>query len=186
MWKKANTKRSVRYDYIVDSDVCNFCRAEFKKEHHDLYRLYMSQRHPDGGMDEPEEEKYMEFLTSEWSETRFVEFRLDGQLAAVAVVDELDSVPDVDILDAGDKDVLGYNSADDQCQSRSKRLYIITCCITYSSFFFWPSFLYRYSFLSYLCFCPSEKKTNNCSSPRFCDWIWIYINNGLRLKDICG
>jgi arginine-tRNA-protein transferase len=65
--------------------------SEFNAEHHVLYCKYIEDRHPAGGMDDPDPEKYMEFLTCEWSETRFIEFRLNGQLASVAVVDELDS-----------------------------------------------------------------------------------------------
>jgi arginine-tRNA-protein transferase len=41
-------------------------------------------------MDDPNPERYMEFLTSEWSITRFAEFRLDGKLLAVAVMDMLE------------------------------------------------------------------------------------------------
>jgi arginine-tRNA-protein transferase len=42
-------------------------------------------------MDEADPEKYMEFLTSDWSTTKFIEFRLDQKLISVAVVDELDN-----------------------------------------------------------------------------------------------
>jgi len=72
-----------------DIDV-NMLGAEYRQDQHDLYNKYIQARHPEGGMNDPDPEKYMEFLTSEWSVTRFLEFRLDGQLLAVAVVDQLE------------------------------------------------------------------------------------------------
>lgn len=68
----------------------NIRRAEFDQEHFDLYERYIAARHSGGGMDNPTPESYMQFLTSEWSETYFFEFRLDEQLAAIAVVDKLE------------------------------------------------------------------------------------------------
>ncbi|MDH3412380.1 MAG: GNAT family N-acetyltransferase, partial [Gammaproteobacteria bacterium] len=47
-------------------------------------------RHPGGSMDNPSEEQYREFLSCSWGNTVFFEFRLEGQLAAVAVSDVLD------------------------------------------------------------------------------------------------
>jgi len=64
--------------------------AEYREEQHALYNKYIQARHPDGGMNDPDPEKYMEFLTSEWSVTRFLEFRLDSKLLAVAVLDQLE------------------------------------------------------------------------------------------------
>lgn len=63
--------------------------AEFNEEHFQLYRHYLSLRHPDGGMDNPTEDNYQEFLWSSWSDTILYEFRLGHKLAAVAVVDQL-------------------------------------------------------------------------------------------------
>jgi len=64
--------------------------AEFHQEHHQLYNKYIQSRHPDGGMNDPDPDKYIEFLTSEWSITRFIEFRLKDTLVAVAVLDQLE------------------------------------------------------------------------------------------------
>ena len=42
-------------------------------------------------MDDPDPEDFLEFLSSDWSETRFLEIRApDGSLMAVAVTDILD------------------------------------------------------------------------------------------------
>jgi arginine-tRNA-protein transferase len=62
----------------------------FREEHFHLYRRYIRSRHPGGGMDDPDPERYVSFLTSPWSDTRFHEFRLGTRLMAVAVVDYME------------------------------------------------------------------------------------------------
>ena len=64
--------------------------TEADPEHFALYQRYLIQRHPGGGMDQHTAADYNAFLTSRWSNTLSVEFRLAGQLLGVAVVDELD------------------------------------------------------------------------------------------------
>ncbi len=59
-------------------------------EHYNLYSRYIESRHQDGDMYPPAEEQYKAFLTSEWGSTRYLEFRLDGELIGVAVCDHLD------------------------------------------------------------------------------------------------
>jgi leucyl-tRNA---protein transferase len=54
-----------------------------------LYQKYIATRHADGGMDNATPERYLEFLSCDWAHTEFVEFRLHGQLIAVAVQDVL-------------------------------------------------------------------------------------------------
>ncbi len=61
--------------------------AMYADEHFRLYQHYLRNRHPGSGMDAPEPEKYMEFLTARWSDTRFYEFRAGRDLLAVAVTD---------------------------------------------------------------------------------------------------
>jgi len=63
--------------------------ARFNPRHFQLYQHYLSQRHEGGGMDNPTRESYMAFLTSHWSDTRFYELQLDGEVIAVSVVDHL-------------------------------------------------------------------------------------------------
>ncbi len=65
-------------------------RARFHTEYFDLYRRYLGVRHPNGGMDDPSPEGFMDFLTSPWADTLFYEFRIGLRLAAIAVVDRLD------------------------------------------------------------------------------------------------
>jgi len=64
-------------------------KADFRPEQFALYTRYLDARHPDGGMNDASEQRYLEFLTAPWSDTLFVEFRLDGRLAGVAVTDRL-------------------------------------------------------------------------------------------------
>lgn len=66
---------------------CHVEEPVFNDEHFALYRKYIGTRHPGGGMDNPSPDTYMEFLTASWADTRFVEFRHDGKLLAVAVLD---------------------------------------------------------------------------------------------------
>ncbi|HEY8553319.1 MAG TPA: arginyltransferase [Burkholderiales bacterium] len=61
----------------------------FVQEHFDLYLRYQSVRHPGGGMDDPDPQKYMNFLTGRRVETVFYEMREHGTLLGVAVVDRL-------------------------------------------------------------------------------------------------
>jgi len=65
----------------------NYHPAIFNVEHYDLYCRYLAARHIGGGMDNPTQETYTNFLTSSWSETEFIEIRSDKQLVAVAVTD---------------------------------------------------------------------------------------------------
>ena len=63
--------------------------AAFHPEHFDLYRRYISSRHAGGGMDNPNPQNYMDFLTSQWCDTWFIEFRVRENLIAVCVADQL-------------------------------------------------------------------------------------------------
>lgn len=63
--------------------------AELNPEHYQLYTRYLSTRHSNGGMDNPTEKSYINFLTSHWSETEFIEFRDQSQLVAIAVTDSI-------------------------------------------------------------------------------------------------
>jgi leucyl-tRNA---protein transferase len=64
-------------------------RSDFQEEHFQLYKKYLSKRHPQGGMDNPSRDNYTDFIWASWSDTLLYEFRLDKKLIAVAVVDQL-------------------------------------------------------------------------------------------------
>lgn len=65
--------------------------AEFNERHFELYRQYQIARHEKSSASDISREDYVHFLSSRWCDTWFVEFLLEGQLAAVAVVDVLDN-----------------------------------------------------------------------------------------------
>jgi arginine-tRNA-protein transferase len=65
------------------------CEPVFSQEHFELYRRYQAQRHGGGGMDDPNPQKYLQFLVHSQVDTAFYEMRTGGRLLAVAVADHL-------------------------------------------------------------------------------------------------
>lgn len=65
-------------------------KPEFHPEHYQLYANYINQRHADGSMYPPSPEQYKEFILFNYEFACLVEFRLQQQLVAVALVDILD------------------------------------------------------------------------------------------------
>ena len=61
--------------------------ATYTDEYFELYRRYLDSRHIDGTMADPSPEDFKQFLYCDWSDTRFLELRLQGRLVAVAVTD---------------------------------------------------------------------------------------------------
>lgn len=60
-----------------------------KPEYFELYRRYQEARHRDGGMDDDNPEQYRNFLLQSHIDTMLVEFREDGILRMLSVVDVL-------------------------------------------------------------------------------------------------
>ncbi|MCK5479479.1 MAG: arginyltransferase [Methylococcales bacterium] len=65
--------------------------AQFEQSHYDMYLRYQEHKHPGGSMTNLSEDDYINFLGSSWCNTLFVEFLVNNELAAVAVVDLLDN-----------------------------------------------------------------------------------------------
>ncbi len=82
--QRRNLKRNQQLQMTIVKD-------EFSEEHFNLYCDYIQSRHRGGGMDNPDPVRYMEFLTSDWCETEFIEFRDHGKLISVAVLDCLEN-----------------------------------------------------------------------------------------------
>lgn len=61
----------------------------FSEEHYTLYQRYQSTRHAGGGMDQDNREQYAHFLLQSQVDTRLVEFRDNGILRMVSVIDRL-------------------------------------------------------------------------------------------------
>jgi leucyl-tRNA---protein transferase len=59
----------------------------FSEEHYMLYQRYQGARHAGGGMDQDNREQYTHFLLQSHVDTRLIEFREDGKLRMVSVID---------------------------------------------------------------------------------------------------
>jgi leucyl-tRNA---protein transferase len=67
--------------------------AHFTEEYLDLYQRYMEGRHSESSMASPQEEDFKNFLLCDWSQSVFIECRLDGKLLSVTVADFLNIGP---------------------------------------------------------------------------------------------
>lgn len=61
--------------------------AQYSDEAYRLYKTYLQSRHKGDGMDADDEQAFIRFLTGDHFNSRFVEFRLEQRLLAIAVVD---------------------------------------------------------------------------------------------------
>lgn len=88
--KKFTMKRSQRRIWKRNQDLqVHRVAPVFCDETYNLYDQYISRRHADGDMYPPEPEQFKSFLVEGREETSFYEFRQQGCLIAVAVVDKL-------------------------------------------------------------------------------------------------
>ena len=65
------------------------CDAYDSDEHYQLYETYINVRHKDGDMYPATRQLFRNFLLSNWANTQFMEIRLEGELIACAVYDQL-------------------------------------------------------------------------------------------------
>ncbi|MCB1961259.1 MAG: arginyltransferase [Rhodocyclaceae bacterium] len=61
----------------------------FDAAHYALYQAYQFARHAGGGMDQDSSEQYSHFLLQSHVDTRLIEFRDDGALRMVCIIDRL-------------------------------------------------------------------------------------------------
>jgi arginine-tRNA-protein transferase len=62
---------------------------DYDEEHYRLYRRYQAQRHAGGGMDMDDREQYRGFLLVSRVDSALLEYRLDGRVVMVSLVDRL-------------------------------------------------------------------------------------------------
>ena len=65
--------------------------AVFEAAHYEMYMRYQKHRHTDSNMANSSPDDYINFLSSSWCQTRFVEFSIANELAGVAIVDYLEN-----------------------------------------------------------------------------------------------
>jgi leucyl-tRNA---protein transferase len=61
----------------------------FREEHYALYQRYQAARHQGGGMDQDSRDQYAHFLLQSHIDSRLIEFREDGALRMICIIDVL-------------------------------------------------------------------------------------------------
>jgi len=64
--------------------------ATFKQEHFDLYLKYQYHRHPESTMCDDDPKKYISFIESNFSASKFVCFHHDEKLIGICVIDQFE------------------------------------------------------------------------------------------------
>ena len=90
--KKHRFSRSEQRVIRKNADLnINIIASKYRDEHFDLYQRYIKSRHNEGSMSNPSKSDYHRFLICDWTETLFIEYRLNRQLIAVSVCDVMSS-----------------------------------------------------------------------------------------------
>ncbi|MDR3394664.1 MAG: arginyltransferase [Parasulfuritortus sp.] len=83
-------RRSQRRNWSRNQDIsCELRPLEFVEAHYVLYRRYQAARHAGGGMDMDDREQYRAFLLTSQVDSVLAEFRLDGEVVMVSLIDRL-------------------------------------------------------------------------------------------------
>jgi len=79
-------RRTLRRHGMLKAEMLDL---KYSPEHYALYLRYQSRRHSGGGMDQDSREQYRHFLLQSNVESRLIEFREEGVLRMVSIVDKL-------------------------------------------------------------------------------------------------
>lgn len=83
-------RRSQRRNARLNRNIeCVLRSLAFDEAHYALYRRYQAERHPGGGMDLDDREQYRAFLLTSQIDSVLAEFRLDGRVVMVSLIDRL-------------------------------------------------------------------------------------------------
>ncbi len=82
--------RPLRSDSVVGDMDVSLHPLEDNPEYFELYRRYQNARHLDGGMSNDSHDQYHKFLLQSHVDSILVEFREDGVLRMVSIIDSLD------------------------------------------------------------------------------------------------
>ncbi|MDH5179368.1 MAG: arginyltransferase [Gammaproteobacteria bacterium] len=83
--------RSQRRAWNKNSNITvNSLPVEYRPEHYELFRRYITHRHFNGGMDSDNPKSYQQLLEADWCHTLLHEFRDGDELLAVSVTDLLE------------------------------------------------------------------------------------------------
>ena len=64
--------------------------VRFEQEHFDMYYSYQQHRHSGSSMCDDDTSKYLSFIESSYSRSKFLCFRLNGKLIGITVLDQFD------------------------------------------------------------------------------------------------
>ncbi len=82
--------RSQKRNWNKNKDIiAKILPPTYQDDHYRLYYQYVNTRHAGGEMENPTPESYRSFLSSDWTDTVFIEFRIRDKLVGVAVTDVL-------------------------------------------------------------------------------------------------
>jgi arginine-tRNA-protein transferase len=82
---RTQRRAAARHDNLASREL----DLKYHPEHYALYLRYQSRRHAGGGMDQDSREQYRHFLLQSNVDSQLVEFRENGELRMVSIVDRL-------------------------------------------------------------------------------------------------